>query len=44
MSLVIFFGFSACVFLMGLLVIGVTVYQWIQEGQRKKLLEKQTAK
>ena len=40
MSLIIFFGFAACVFLMGLLVIGVTIYQWRQISLEKKELAK----
>lgn len=40
MSLIIFFGMAAFIFLVGVLVIGVTVYRWIQESKEKKLLAK----
>jgi hypothetical protein len=42
MSLVIFFGFATFIFLLGVLVIGVTVYQWVQESKRKKLSANQS--
>lgn len=38
MSLVIFFGFSALVFLSGLAVVGVTLYQWYKIKKEKKAL------
>lgn len=36
MSLVIFFGFSALVFLFGLTVVGVTLYHWYKLKKEKK--------
>ena len=30
MSLIIFFGMAACIFIVGVIVISVTVYQWYQ--------------
>ena len=36
MSLVIFFGFAAFIFLLGMLVISVTVYQWYKEYKKSK--------
>lgn len=38
MSLVIFFGFSLMVFLAGVLVVGVTLYQWYKMKKEKKAL------
>lgn len=36
MSLVIFFGMAACIFIVGVIVISVTVYQWYQEYKTKQ--------
>ncbi len=40
MSLIIFFGMAACIFILGVIVISVTVYQWVQlykENKAKKI-------
>ena len=37
MSLIIFFGIALGIFLMGLLVISVTIYQWKKQADLKKL-------
>jgi hypothetical protein len=36
MSLVIFFGMAACIFIVGMIVITVTFYHWYQEYKLKK--------
>lgn len=38
MSLVIFFGFASLVFLFGLTVVGVTLFQWYKLKKEKKAL------
>lgn len=40
MSLIIFFGMALCVFLLGVLVISVTVYQWKKQADLKKIAAK----
>ncbi len=36
MSLVIFFGMAACIFIVGMIVISVTFYQWYKEYKSNK--------
>jgi hypothetical protein len=39
MSLIIFFGIAAFIAILGFIVIGVTVYQWIQQSREAKILK-----
>lgn len=39
MSLVIFFGMAACIFILGVIVISVTVYQWVQVYKENKKIK-----
>jgi hypothetical protein len=44
MSLIIFFGMAACIFILGVVVISVTVYQWVKIYKLNKLVEDKQGK
>ncbi len=44
MSLIIFFGFATFIFLLGVLVIGVSIHQWRTEWRQNNEEKKELAK